>query len=345
MEEEKMKELHHLILDIRRRAVTGKGNSHLPARMWREEEILNGKPVKALVVVLRTSGCRWNACSMCGYFKDSLKGISPDDILKQVDHAISGYRDEEIIKIFTSGSFLDPQEIEFSLQKKIIEKLSGLKNLKVISVESRPEFVSYDRLNHLMKFIHPKSMEISIGLESANDKVLQYSINKGFGFSEYLESAKIVKEAGALLKTYILLKPPFLREREAIDDCVHSIEKIKDITDTVSLNPVSVHRYTLVEFLWERGEYRPPWLWSVVEVLKEGKKILKGKRIKCDITGRGKERGAHNCGECDNSVLDAIERFSLYQDVGYFEELQCDCIDEWRDNLDLEIFSLSPVVS
>ena len=339
-----MKELCSFIREIRSKARYREKHPDLPARLWREDEIVDGKPAKALVVVLTTKGCSWNLCSMCGYFRDSLKTVSHANILKQIEFVISEYQGEKIIKIFTSGSFLDEKEIDFATQKKIIEQLSGLEELDIISIESRPEFVDLKKLKELIRIVHPKRLEVSLGLESANDKILRYSINKGFKFSDYVESAKIIKKSGALLKTYILLKPPFLTEREAIDDCIESIKKIRDMTDTVSLNPTAVHRYTLVEYLWERGDYRPPWLWSVIEVLREGKRILGDRRIKCDITGGGEKRGAHNCGRCDRKILDAIKRFSLDQDLSHIENIYCDCIEEWRDILDLETFSIGSMV-
>ena len=339
-----MKELGNFIGEIRNKARYREKDLDLPARLWREEEIVDGKPAKALVVILTTKGCSWNLCSMCGYFRESLKTISRANILKQIEFTISEYQGEKTIKIFTSGSFLDEKEIDFATQKRIMEQLSRLEGLDIISIESRPEFVDLNRLKELIRTVHPKRMEVSLGLETSNDKILRYSINKSFKFSDYLESARVVKEAGALLKTYILLKPPFLTEREAIDDCIESIKKIKDVTDTVSLNPTSVHRYTLVEYLWERGDYRPPWLWSVIEVLRKGKRILGDKRIKCDITGGGEKRGAHNCGKCDKEILNALRKFSLDQDLSHLENINCGCIEEWRDTLDLEAFSIGSMV-
>jgi radical SAM enzyme (TIGR01210 family) len=110
---------------------------------------------------------------------------------------------------------------------------------------------------------------------------------------------------------------------------------------TISLNPVNVQRNTLVEDLWEKGKFRPPWLWSVVEVLRHGHKIAEGKiSIVCDPVAAGKSRGAHNCGKCDASVLDAIRRFSLDQDGRTFESLTCDCRLLWQHVLEHEDVSL-----
>jgi len=296
-------------------------------RIWKEKELLNSKPEDVMVIVLRTSGCRWShisGCSMCGYFKETYDATY-SDIKKQIDEAYKKYEGEKIVKFFTSGSFLDERELPKDLQTYAIEKFSKAKK---IVIESRPEFIKN------LKEIEG-NIEVAMGLESANDRVLEYSINKGFRFSAWLKNARKVKEYGKKLRVYILIKPPFMREREAIEDAIESVKKIKDIADIISFNPTSVHGKTIVEELWKRGLYRPPWLWSVIEIIKRSKEIYDG-MIKCDVVGGGKERGAHNCGVCDKKILKAIQKFNLTQDTKIFDEIECRCKEEYLDFIELE---------
>ena len=62
-------------------------------------------------------------------------------------------------------------------------------------------------------------------------------------------------------------------------------------------------------------------------------------------TAGGKTRGSHNCGKCDNAVLDAINRFSLSGDITVLNDLDCECKNKWRDILELEGFAHSGGVS
>jgi len=94
-----------------------------------------------------------------------------------------------------------------------------------------------------------------------------------------------------------------------------------------------------VDRLFRRGEYRPPWLWSVVEVL-ERTRGLKA-NVKSHPTAGGMVRGAHNCGSCDRKVVDAIEEFSLGLRTS-FDDLTCGCKPLWREYLDLQEFMLTP---
>jgi radical SAM enzyme (TIGR01210 family) len=176
---------------------------------------------------------------------------------------------------------------------------------------------------------------VAIGLESASDFILENSINKGFRFNDYITAVNILKEQKVGVKTYLLIKPPFLTEKEAISDAIRSAEKIKDHSPTISYNPVNIQKFTLVERLWQNGEYRPPWLWSVVEVLKQSSK-LNGVRVMSSPTAGGTKRGAHNCGECDKEVLLAMEEFSQSQDVAVLENLHCTCKELWQDILKTE---------
>ena len=113
--------------------------------------------------------------------------------------------------------------------------------------------------------------------------------------------------------------------------------KIKEMTDTISFNPCTVQKRTYVEYLWKQRKYRPPWLFSIVKILKESKKIVGNKvRIKIDVTGGGKIRGAHNCRDCDKKYLKAISDFSLNQDIKIFGNLNCLCYEKWKDQLELE---------
>ncbi|RLI63915.1 MAG: TIGR01210 family radical SAM protein [Candidatus Asgardarchaeum californiense] len=317
-----------------------------PVRSWSEKDLLEGKVVDAYIIIFRTRGCSWalnSGCTMCGYFNDSMWGkVSDEDLLKQFNTAMEKYSGEKIVKIFTSGSFLDDSEIKTEIGNKIIRQLA--KKADKISVESRPEYITTKRMKGIKDIIQSKTFEVGIGLETANDIIREYSINKGFTFEDYEKAVKILKKYEFKLKTYVLIKAPFLTEKESIEDCINTVDKIKKYTDIISFNPTNVQRNTLVEYLWKRRQYRPAWLWSIIEVLKESKRIAKDIQIKCDVAGGGNSRGAHNCRNCDHQILKAIKSFSLSQNVKEFDNLDCECKEKWYDQLDIENLSFGSLV-
>jgi len=316
-----------------------------PVRFWSEKDVFEDKIADAYVIIFRTRGCSWalkSGCTMCGYFNDSmLEKVSDDDLLKQFDTVMKRYSGEKIIKIFTSGSFLDDGEITPKVRKKILSTL--VEKAEKISVESRPEYVNDEKLSEICDVVQSKTFEIGIGLETSNDFLREHAINKGFAFNDYKKASKLLKKYKFKLKTYVLVKPPFITEKEALEDSIHTVKDIQPYTDTVSFNPTNVQRHTVVEYFWKRNQYRPPWLWSIVEMLKQSKKITDA-RIQCDIVGGGNRRGAHNCPTCNHKVLDAITEFSLHRDSNVFQDLDCKCKHNWLDQLDIENFAFGSLV-
>lgn len=333
-----MKELAQFCKDLKKDFVPKTREPKKPVRFWSEKDLLEDKIVDTFVIIFRTRGCSWalkSGCSMCGYFNDSMwQDVSDDNLLTQFNTAMNNYSGQKFVKIFTSGSFLDDKEINLKVRKEILGKLT--ENVDKISVESRPEYVKDKTLKEIKSIYGLKKFEIGLGLETSSDYVRKYCLNKGFKFDEYKKAANIVKKHKIDLKTYVLIKPPFLTEKESIEDAIKTVEDIKNITDCISFNPTNVQRNTYVNYLWNRWQYRPAWLFSVVKILKESKKISKNLRLKCDIAGGGNIRGAHNCRSCDRKFLDAIAEFSLSQNLNVFEGLDCECKEKWLDQLDIE---------
>jgi radical SAM enzyme (TIGR01210 family) len=325
-----MKELSEAIRGARQKAPKPK-NPKEYVSCWSEKELLDGEVVDSLVMILRTRGCAWalsNGCSMCGYINDATqKQVDEKDIMHQFEKAMEHFSSHKVVKIYTSGSFFDEQEITRALQDKILQILAE-KTEKIV-VESRPEFITAEILKGKEK------LEVALGLESANDEVLKNSINKGFLFKDYKKTAQMLNDLGVGVRTYLLIKPPFLSEKDSIDDAVKSAERISEYTQTISFNPVNIQKFTLIERLWRNNEYRPPWLWSVVEVLKRSCK-LNGIRLLSSPTAGGTRKGAHNCGNCDSEILSAIEDFSLSQEVSALRKLSCECKGKWKDTLNIE---------
>jgi hypothetical protein len=323
------------------RASERRKRDDLAAAVWKERELVGGKVVDAGVVILRTSGCRHfreGGCSMCGYNIESSGSVTGKDIEKQYAGAIGQLQDIGFVKIYTSGSFLDECEVPPETADLILRDAAD-KGLRVL-FETRPEFVTPDRLRRITGIT--TDLEIALGLESANDRILRYSINKGFTARDYDRASDEIASNKIDVRTYVLLKPPFLTEAEAIADAKATIRFAAHRSKTISLNPVNVQKGTFVEKLWKNWAYRPPWLWSVLDVLRSSGGL--GARIVCDPAGGGRERGAHNCGDCDEVILDSVKAFSLSQDYSRLGAPECSCRDIWTAILDSEDFVMGGTV-
>ena len=303
--------------------------------LWKEDDAICGEKVRAMVVIMRTNGCCWvkhGGCTMCGYREASVKGVTSEDLLAQLDQALSRYKDEPFVKIYTSGSFLDDEEIPPEVRQRIFDAFSGCRRLLF---ESRPEFLTPEKVAEL-----PKNVTVALGLESSDPEVLKVSVHKGFTPDDIRRAGLLLKENGLIVRTYLLLKPLYMNEAMAIEDAVRSARFADEFSDEISINPLNVQRGTYVERIWKRGDFRPPWIWSLIEVFKRLSGTVDSRLISSP-SGGGSTRGVHNCGTCDMKALEAVERFSFSQDAKDLE-VGCACRSRWQAYLDSEALLGSP---
>ncbi len=305
--------------------------------LWTEKEAIGSERVDAFVAILRTRGCYWadvKGCSMCGYAKDTLgRSATPEELGRQLEGILRAYKGQPYVKFYTSGSFLDDREVDPESRRRIVAAFSG--TARRLLFETLPEFAQRETLGPLQEGFHGE-IEVALGLESTQPEVLQRFINKGSPPSEYLEAGDRVRALGARAKAYLLLKPPYLTEQESIDDVVTSIGIAAPHFDAISVNPVHIQNGTVVEWLYHRQRYRPPWLWSLLEAMRAGVPLRGSTRLVTFPTAGGLPRGPHNCGECDRTVLAALEEASLDQSFGGLEGLRCDCQSDWQRHRQME---------
>jgi radical SAM enzyme (TIGR01210 family) len=301
---------------------------------WKGEELLDGKPVRSNTLVFRTKGCYWaqrGGCTMCGYTYDA--AITPptaDDLIAQY-RSVEEQIDGSVIKLFTSGSFLDKSEMPERARDEVLSSLS--KKARKVIVETRPEFVTDRTLEEARR--HVERLEVAIGLETSNDKVRIKCINKNFLFQDFVKASETARRHGVTTKAYLLLKPPFIGEKDALEDMVKSVLDAAPYAGTISINLCNVQRGTIVDELFRKKAYRPPWLWTIVEVIRRvhGKT---GAVIMSDPLAAGSPRGPHNCYRCDHAFADAIRKYSITQDASVFDSLECECRLAWEKVLGLE---------
>ncbi|MHA1803562.1 MAG: archaeosine biosynthesis radical SAM protein RaSEA [Promethearchaeota archaeon] len=321
-----------------------------PVAFWiKEERLMHGRG-KEFTIILRTKGCKWalgnkGGCTMCGYIQDAcISPIEPRYIIDQFEgafnqklHEIRKDKDDYVLKLFNSGSFFDDEEISEKIRRFIYERVAREQKIKEVVIESRPEFITQEKLREIKTFLKEKQIEIGIGLETVNDEIRNRYINKGFTFNEFLEKVKLCNEFRIGVKVYLLFKPPFLNEQAAIDDCENSLKTLKKLPiSTISINPMNVQRGTLVEYLWLHKRYRPPWFYSLIECLKNSltSSDLARVRILSDPSGAGTRRGIHNClkKSCNDYMLEHLKKFVLSQELKYLDihDFKCDCKIKFR---------------
>ena len=269
--------LNKAVLDIRQRIKVRPSPTDEPAASWTGTDLVDGVQTKTITVIFKSAGCRWGkagGCTMCGYVYDcASEPPTLEDYKSQLAKALRKAEkfSEFMVKIFTSGSFLDEQEVPPEARDAILKTLQEDSRVIKVLVETRPNFVTEENIQACLSILKNKPFELAFGLETSSDKIRKDSINKGFTFQDFVRAAQTAKTYGVTVKSYLMLKPLFLSEKQAMEDILRSIDDAAPYSDTISINLCNVQKGTLVEALWEKGQYRPPWLWSIIEILQKAK--------------------------------------------------------------------------
>ena len=306
-----------------------------PLACWQGKDRVEDQQLECLTIIFKSAGCSWSKCRMCSYRHERYQSRQTADELTshlrgQLAWVLSQYPADtyQMVKIFTSGSFFDPDEVPPSFVDDVASAFAG----KLVIAETRPEFVSEERIRKFVEIIDTGKRKFplycAIGLETTNDAIRDKSINKGFKSADFFDASRKAHTAGAGIKAYLLFKPLFVTEEEAITDMKHSIVECSRHADLVSMNPCTVQRNTELEYYWKRGAYRPPYLWSVLEILRDAPI-----HVTCDPFGGGQARGPHNCKACDYEIVRGIRDYSLNGDRDLIQALldtECGCKEEWK---------------
>ena len=311
---------------------------------WFGEDLLYSGKGKAIFIILPTPGCAWalsgsGGCTMCSYAADSpLEMVESDILIDIFQNLLDKYEIEgkTAVKIFVSGSFLNPEEIPIKARNEILKILNQYDHVEEVVVESRPEYVSEEVLRDCCNILQDKIFEVSIGLESSSNYIKKNRINKGFSNEDFERAVDIIKKLKSNYKikskAYIFVKPILTSEKDAISDAVISAQYSENVgIDRISFCPATIHKGTLMEFLWHRGSYQPPWIWSILEIINRVRNIVQIPVI-MDTSGFGTRRGPFNCKKCNKKFKNMIIESNLNQSVP--EEFQCNCKVKWMADVE-----------
>lgn len=319
-----------------------------PATVYKTPEVLpDGTPCTAATVIFRTRGCVWwwkSGCTFCGYFNDVRDDVTADDLFAQWEEAKRRLDDFEgcsMVKVYTSGTFFEDRENPPEWQEAILRETHE-RGLHLV-IEAQAQLCTPEKLAWVAER-HP-GCTVAVGLEAYDDAVLRFHVNKGFSTKQWHRSVDMLRDNGLRVKTYLLFKPPFMSEGDALELTSRWISQVAPLSDDVSVNPMNIQKRTIVERLFRNREYRPPWLWSLVEMMERVHDDISEAQTRIIVhpTAAGRIRGAHNCGACDAEVVAAIERYSVSGDTREFADLDCDCKRVWRAEVDNDLSLPAPL--
>ena len=338
-------DITHLMQIIRKEMfVSAKDNppNRDECRIYFEESRFQGKPYLLPLAFLITKPCRWllssGGCTMCGYdliedlqFQSNTSDISRQLMnLKRVLNSI----DHPHILLSSAGSFLDPYEIDDEGLAAVVKFLHE-EVYRRFDFESRSEYL-LDRAR--MKLLTDNGhfeVGVGIGLESVDTDVREYCLNKGSNLEDFTKAVINCNDMNIHPNAYIIIGKPFLTIDEDISDTLSTIDfAFNNGIENVILMVTNIQRYTLTELLCKHGLYRPPNLWSVVEILES---IPKNQHHRILLRGYKRAephpmRFAHSCDRCNSAIRSALTYFNLTGDISYLTGIRgiCDCRKKWK---------------
>ena len=233
------------------------------------ENLPDGSPCTAVTVILRTKGCAWwwkSGCTFCGYFNDVRNDVTSEDMFSQWEEAkrrTENFKGCKMVKVYTSGTFFEDRENPPEWQEHVLRETYEM-GLHLV-VEAQAQMCTEEKLAWIAER-HP-GCTVAIGLEAYDNTVLRFHANKGFSIRQWHRAVELLRENSLRVKTYLLFKPPFMSEGDALEHTSRWVREVSKISDEVSINPMNIQKGTIVDRLFRNREYRPPWLWSLVEMI------------------------------------------------------------------------------
>lgn len=198
-----------------------------------DECAASGEIVSVATIFLTNRECPWR-CLMCDLWKHTLTETPPAGAIPaQIDYALarlgSGARQ---VKLYNSGSFFDPRAIPPGDHPAIAERLRAFER---VIVECHPALVGESALRFRDQLSAP--LEVAMGLETIHPEVLP-RLNKRMTLEDFARAAEFLRRHGLALRAFVLVKPPFLDEAEALTWAERSLDYAFDLgASVVSLIP------------------------------------------------------------------------------------------------------------
>ncbi|MBN2141954.1 hypothetical protein JW711_01365 [Candidatus Woesearchaeota archaeon] len=250
--------------------------------MDESEPIYHGKRkflgLKDLVISFYTQKCPYQ-CPFCDLKnKSSATPVSLESQKSQVDWVLNKYSPEigsfQQLSAGNEGSILDRARFFQPAMNYLIDATTQMTGLKVLSLETRPEFISYDYLSQIKEKIGSTIIDVTVGFETQDDKIRNDILGKNIQRSKFEEKVQILGALGAKLTSYVMLKPaPGMSEEQGITEAIKTIEYLKDLTATqaidlvVYLNPTYVAENAPISRKMHALQYQPPSIQSALQVV------------------------------------------------------------------------------
>ncbi|MGZ5545850.1 MAG: radical SAM protein [Limisphaerales bacterium] len=299
---------------LERRFEKGPVSAERPyAFLFEHERGPDGELWPTATIFLTNRECPWR-CLMCDLWRNTTDtAVQPGIIPKQIEMALAQLPAARQVKLYNSGSFFDGQAIPREDWKSIANSVSCFEQ---VIVECHPALVN-GAVGEFAEMIDGK-LEVAMGLETAHPDVLE-KLNKRMTLGMFANAAELLREMEVDLRTFVLMKPPFMDEETAVCWGKKSINfAVECGASVVALIPTRAGNGALDE-LSRQGLFSEPDLDLVEEVVDYGVGLGKA-RVFADMWDL---RRFSKCSNCFDQREDRLHRMNCAQEV--LPRVDCAC--------------------
>lgn len=306
-----------------RRPARNNVDARMPyAALSEVERAQDGEVMPTATLFLTNRECPFR-CLMCDLWSNTLThSVALGDIPAQIDYGLAQLPVSRQIKLYNSGSFFDTRAIPSEDYPAIVARLH---NFERVIVESHPAFINEYCFSFrtLLNESASGRLEVAMGLETSNPAVLE-RLNKGITLGTFRHAAQQLRDHGIGLRVFILVKPPFQDEHEALEWAKRSLDFAFDCGATVACLIPTREGNGALESLEQAGQWSPPHLATLEAVAAYGVRLQRG-RVFSDLWDL--ERFS-TCTLCFSARHERLHQMNLSQKV--LPEAVCSLCGEGR---------------
>lgn len=283
-----------------------------PVSPWRPYHYLvepecaaNGAVQPVATLFLTNRECPYR-CLMCDLWKNTLTQKVPSGAIPaQIDFALSRLPPARHIKLYNSGNFFDRQAIPVEDHAAIADRV---RTFDTVIVENHPKLCGPVCGEFRQRLAG--ELEVAVGLETIHPDALP-ALNKRMTVADFDRAAANLLDQQVAVRTFLLLKPPFLNDEEGEEWCLRSAEhafaqgaRVCSIIPTRAGNGI-------MEQLAAQGLYSAPTLASLERVHQSALNLRRG-RVFVDLWDVEKFAA---CRVCAAPRIERLNRMNLEQTV------------------------------
>lgn len=234
------------------------------AYLFEHERGPDGLPCSTATIFLTNRECPWR-CLMCDLWRNTTdETVPPGAIPAQIRFALDRLPKARQVKLYNSGSFFDRRAIPPEDLPEIAHLVEGFER---VIVECHPSLVS-EACAEFANRIGGR-LEVAMGLETAHPEILD-KLNKRMTLESFSGACSALAEMDIDRRVFILVKPPFLDEEEALHWAGRSVDfALGAQANVIALIPTRLGNGALDE-LARQGQFSEPRLETLEASLEYG---------------------------------------------------------------------------